>query len=119
MFGIAVNSFRQSVRKQKARDRQYQLLSGLRREARTSDEEPETGWRDRTIQIAFNGLPKGQREALYLREILECSCAETAVILGISENSVKNRVYHGRIRLRQIVESLEQDGARRCVRGGH
>lgn len=116
MFGIATNIYRQSMRRRKVRDRQHQFLCGLRREPGVVDKEP--GWRDRTIQVAFNELAQGQREAMYLREILGCSCAETAVILGISEDSVKNRVYHGRIRLRQLVEALENNVSGRYVPDG-
>lgn len=118
MFGIATNIYRQSARKRKVQDRQHQLLCGLRSEQSMSDKEPESNVRGRAIQVAFNELAQGQREALYLREILGCSCAETAVILGISESSVKNRVYHGRIRLRKLVESLESNVTGRYVPRG-
>lgn len=118
MFGIATNIYRQSARKRKVQDRQHQLLCGLRTEQSVTDREPEINARQRAIQLAFNELAQGQREALYLREILGCSCAETAVILGISESSVKNRVYHGRIRLRQLVESLESNVTGRYVPRG-
>jgi RNA polymerase sigma-70 factor (ECF subfamily) len=117
MIGIATNIYRQSLRKKSVNDRQHQLLCGLRSE-NDSNKEVESGRREKTIQIAFRALAQGQREALYLREILGCSCAETAVILGISESSVKNRVYHGRIRLRQILESMENHGRARYVPDG-
>lgn len=117
LFGIATNIYRQSLRKKTVSDRQHQLLCGLRSENAT-DKEVELRRREKSVQVAFRALAQGQREALYLREILGCSCAETAVILGISESSVKNRVYHGRIRLRQILESMENQGRARYVPDG-
>ncbi len=114
MFGIATNIYRQSLRRKTVSDRQHQVLCGLRNENHI-DKEVESGGREKAIQTAFRALAQGQREALYLREILGCSCAETAVILGISESSVKNRVYHGKIRLRQILESMENQGHPRYV----
>ena len=57
--------------------------------------------RQRILFSALNELPHGTRRAIQLRELDERSTEETARIMGISINAVKERVFHGRRKLRE------------------
>jgi RNA polymerase sigma-70 factor (ECF subfamily) len=48
-------------------------------------------------------LPLSLREVLHLREVEECSTAETATMLGLSRAAVKSRALRGRRRLRRAL----------------
>ena len=54
----------------------------------------------------MNALTPGMRKAIELRELDERSTEETAQIMGISVSAVKARVFHGRRKLREHIESL-------------
>lgn len=59
------------------------------------------------IQEAIAGLSDTYREVLVLRDIEEMSIAETAQILGLTEATVKVRLFRARLKLRdRLVERL-------------
>ena len=61
------------------------------------------------LRNALSTIAVGQREALYLREILGCSYKETATILGITANAAKNRVHAGKASIEKALKSVRND----------
>ncbi len=59
--------------------------------------------RKRILYAALNQLTPAIRMAIQLREMEERSTRETARILGISIAATKSRVFHGRRRLRELL----------------
>jgi RNA polymerase sigma-70 factor (ECF subfamily) len=57
----------------------------------------------RKVQDALMELPVDQREALILRHFAELSYAEMALALGITEKTVKSRLYEARQRLGEVL----------------
>jgi RNA polymerase sigma-70 factor (ECF subfamily) len=60
--------------------------------------------RSRLVRDAIDQLPAGHRAVLLLRDIDERSTAETASLLGISENAVKIRLHRARQALRGLLD---------------
>ena len=58
------------------------------------------------VQAVLGGLPRRQRQVLWLREAAGFSEAETAEILGISVGSVKRHLYDARERLQEPQRDL-------------
>ncbi len=59
------------------------------------------------IQSAIDALPEKYREVLVLRDIEELSIAETAQVLGLTQATVKVRLFRARLKLRdRLVERL-------------
>jgi RNA polymerase sigma factor (sigma-70 family) len=88
-----------------------------------SDPSPEDfcmqGERKRILSTAMNELTPATREAMQLRYLRELSLQETARVLGVSVTTVKGRVFHGRRKLRQMLDSNDDSavsaGARQSV----
>ena len=59
------------------------------------------------LRKAVNELQPGMRRAIELSEFEERSIKESARILGISTGAVKSRVFHGRRRLRQLLNCMK------------
>jgi RNA polymerase sigma-70 factor (ECF subfamily) len=55
------------------------------------------------LQRAVNELPQAYREVLVLRDVREMNIAETAQVLGISEGSVKVRLFRARLLMQKIL----------------
>lgn len=68
---------------------------------------PEDGYlrleRKRILSRAMNGLKPAQRSAIALRDLDELSTEETAGVMGLSASAVKARVFHGRRKLRALL----------------
>ncbi len=62
------------------------------------------GERRQILFSAMNELPRATRRAIQLRELDERSTKETARIMGISAGAVKARVFHGRRKLRRVLQ---------------
>jgi RNA polymerase sigma-70 factor (ECF subfamily) len=60
--------------------------------------------RERILSAAINELTPGLRTAIELRELGELSTEETALVMGLSVQAVKGRVFHGRRKLREMLE---------------
>jgi RNA polymerase sigma-70 factor (ECF subfamily) len=60
--------------------------------------------RERILSAAINRLTPRIRTAIELRELGELSTQETARLMGLSEEAVKARVFHGRKRLRETLK---------------
>jgi RNA polymerase sigma-70 factor, ECF subfamily len=73
------------------------------------------------VDAALRALPPPQRAALVLVDMLGYPVAEAAVILGISEGTVKSRCARGRVRLAPYLSHLRanyQDRGNRPVADG-
>jgi RNA polymerase sigma-70 factor, ECF subfamily len=58
-------------------------------------------------------LPEDQRVTLELAYFMGCSCEEIAVVMGCAVGTVKARMFHARVRLRNVMPMLagERDAA--------
>jgi RNA polymerase sigma-70 factor (ECF subfamily) len=74
--------------------------------------EAEVGRREigRILERAIDGLPDLYRPVLVLREMEGLDTAETARVLGITEDAVKQRLHRARARLRRTLEALAAEG---------
>lgn len=60
------------------------------------------------LEAALRALPESYRSVVLLRDVEELTTAETAAILDISEDNVKQRLHRGRLALRrQLAGYLE------------
>ena len=57
------------------------------------------------LEGAIDGLPDGAREVFVLRDVEGLSTAETAAVLGVSDDVIKTRLSRARAALRQALES--------------
>jgi RNA polymerase sigma-70 factor, ECF subfamily len=60
--------------------------------------------RKQILAAALKELRPGLRRAIELRELAELSTEDAARVMGLSVGAVKARVFHGRRRLRQLLE---------------
>lgn len=58
------------------------------------------------LEAALRGLPDIYRSVVLLRDVEELSTAETAQVLDISEDAVKQRLHRGRLALRKFLEGV-------------
>lgn len=65
--------------------------------------------RDR-IREAIDTLPENYRTVLVLRDIEGLDTAETAAVLGVSDNAVKTRLHRARQALRSLLDPLVRRG---------
>jgi len=65
------------------------------------------------VREAIDRLPETYRNVLLLRDIEELDTAETAEVLGVSENAVKTRLHRARVALREVLDPVlrEEGGA--------
>ena len=69
--------------------------------------------RKRILSMAMKELTPALRKAIELRDLRELSIQETARVLGLSVSAVKGRVFHGRRRLRQMLQPNGESARRR------
>ena len=103
LLGIAYNIYRNDLRRAATRRQSAVLATAIADEPRQTDDLAAAHEEHDLLQRALAKLAPGQREALYLREILGCSYGDTATILGISENAAKNRVHAGKLNVRMTI----------------
>jgi RNA polymerase sigma-70 factor (ECF subfamily) len=76
--------------------------------------------REQILSAAMNELTPAMRKAIELRELGELSVVETARVMRLSVQAVKGRAFHGRRKLREVlnryVDSTWMYGSRRCER---
>jgi len=58
------------------------------------------------VRQALKGVPRQQREALVLYEVVGMSIEEIARLQGVTVSGVKSRLARGRVRLREVYEQL-------------
>jgi RNA polymerase sigma-70 factor, ECF subfamily len=75
----------------------------------TSEPDPEqrayAGELRRLLENAINALPEPYRIVFMLRDVEGLTTAETADVLGLSDEAVKTRLHRGRLMLRRLVRS--------------
>lgn len=80
---------------------------------RTASPDPErqafTGELRGLLEWAIDTLPDGLREVFVFREVEGLNTAETADVLGLSEDAIKTRLSRGRAALRRVL--VERTGA--------
>jgi RNA polymerase sigma-70 factor (ECF subfamily) len=64
----------------------------------------------RIVEAAVDALPENLRTAFVLRDVEELSGAEAAALLGVTELTVRVRLFRARRALRDSMESLVHDG---------
>ena len=111
---IAINSALMILRKKRATPLVPVEEPTIREETRRTRELPGTGpspeaiclqrERKRSLSMALSELTPALREAIELRELRELSLQEAARVLGISVPAVKGRVFHGRRKLRKMLD---------------
>ncbi len=69
------------------------------------------------LQRAVNELPQAYREVLVLRDVREMNIAETAQLLGISEGSVKVRLFRARLLMQKILAPQLRAQGKKDARG--
>ena len=57
------------------------------------------------VRKAIKKLPEEQRDVIVLRELEGLQYSEIAIMLGISEGTVKSRISRGREALKKILEN--------------
>lgn len=110
LLGITYNIYRNDVRRTVARRQSAALATVVSDEPRQTEDLAAAHEEHDMVQRALAKLAPGQREALYLREILGCSYADTATILGISANAAKNRVHAGKQNVRTTIRASRTTG---------
>jgi RNA polymerase sigma-70 factor, ECF subfamily len=60
-------------------------------------------------------LPEDQRVTLELAYFMGCSCEEVAAVMGCAVGTVKARMFHARVRLRNVMPMLA--GERNAAQG--
>ena len=70
----------------------------------TPDEEVIRKERIKAVREAVCKLPEEQRDVIVLREFENLQYSEIAVMLGISEGTVKSRISRGREALKKVLE---------------
>lgn len=110
LISIAVNHARHFVR---AAIRRRSAMDKLAQEPLPSSPNPEHEVRRRelarALTRALDALPLDQRVAIVLCDVEERSSAQVARIVGVPEGTVRTRLFHGRKKLRAL---LEQEGVR-------
>ncbi len=64
----------------------------------------------RLLEAAVDGLPPDLRQALVLRDVEEMSGAEAAAVLGVTELTVRLRLFRARRALREALEAVVDEG---------
>lgn len=73
---------------------------------RTAEEVLQDGELRALVRRKIGELPEAYRNVILLRDIEELDTAETARLLGISENAVKTRLHRARQALRTLLDPL-------------
>lgn len=73
----------------------------------------------RFVRASIEELPEAYREVLMLRDVEGLDTAETATVIGASENAVKTRLHRARQALRELVDTKFSESASESnTRGG-
>lgn len=109
LFSIAFNIYRGHLRRSKLTREKSATFREIATESVGADEVAAEAQKHDLMQRAFSMIASGQREAVYLRDILGCTYSEAATILGVSLSSVKNRVHHGRRNMTSAILTLTNE----------
>ena len=106
LFGVAYNKYRHYLSRKDAIRKGATTMAALPVVAQSSEVLVVAKQEQEVLDKALATIAPGQREALYLRDILGCTYREAATVLGISVSSVKNRVHHGRKSVTSAVKAM-------------
>jgi RNA polymerase sigma-70 factor (ECF subfamily) len=106
LIGVAVNRARHHVRAAARRRRANERLAAL---PRADVEDPETvaqrGQLAAALSTALDRLPLRQRIAFVLCVMEERTSVEAAEIVGVSEGTIRSRLFHAKRKLRAALET--------------
>jgi RNA polymerase sigma-70 factor, ECF subfamily len=108
LFGITYNLSRQQRRNRWRLPASSAAIDFCAASNKADDHARHVERRDR-LNASLARLPDGQRNALYLCDILGCSYRETAAVLQISENAAKNRIHTGRKNMLEMMRNATAD----------
>ena len=118
LLGIAHNLYRNDLRTEQAHRNKRELAANSQETVtRGADDAAGCDEERALLQSAFYSLAPGQRDAVYLRDILGCSYEEAAQILGISVSAIKNRIHEGRKKMTNFID--ERIGRKDGRKFGH
>jgi RNA polymerase sigma-70 factor (ECF subfamily) len=85
------------------------------------DEDAERAELGRLLEQCLERLPQGNREVMVLRDVLELDTAETAQMLGLSEEAVRVRLHRARAALaaeltERMINKVYSFAGERCAR---
>ena len=114
IYTIAGNLAKTELRKRKRRklfslghlgveDRDYEIPST----AQSPEALADSALQEEAIQRAIQSLPEKFRTVIILRDIQELSYEEISKIVGIPLGTVKSRVNRARLKLQELLKSLE------------
>ncbi|MDJ0749095.1 MAG: RNA polymerase sigma factor [Woeseiaceae bacterium] len=109
LLGIAYNLNRNQRRKTRMELDRAPYLIPIQEQRCDTEELVASSQSQDMLRTALSMIAVGQREALYLREILGCSYEETATILGITQNAAKNRVHAGKASIERAIRGARND----------
>jgi RNA polymerase sigma-70 factor (ECF subfamily) len=114
LYAITLNTCRARLRKRRSRERLAEMLHSVLRLGGDSARQPEEAAirseSGATVLAAINALDDRHRLPVVLRYYGDCSTAEIAQILGISEGTVHSRLFTARERLRAALQGRPGTG---------
>jgi RNA polymerase sigma-70 factor (ECF subfamily) len=114
---IAVNAAISHARKRPVIAEVEETLSS----ADKPDEDAERAELGRLLEECLEQLPQGNREVMVLRDVLELDTAETAQLLGLSEEAVRVRLHRARAAVaadltERMISKVYSFAGERCAR---
>jgi RNA polymerase sigma-70 factor (ECF subfamily) len=103
LLGIALNECRNTMRRMRLQPSSIEFdLADAHSNAR------ESAWVDRVaLSHAFNALSEEHRDVVILHELEGMTYEEIAVIVGSPVGTVKSRLHHAFVRLRELLRGKE------------
>jgi RNA polymerase sigma-70 factor, ECF subfamily len=112
LFAITINKCRGRLRQRQSRERLVKIQHLLIRENNPSRGHPEEqamlNEREHQIRMAVEALDEKRRWPVILRYYHELPIAEIALVLGVSERTVHNRLYSAHMDLFGRLDGLER-----------
>jgi RNA polymerase sigma-70 factor (ECF subfamily) len=118
LYRVTVNRCKSRLRRKRLPSAEWddieERLERIPEKAPQHEPEPETLRRERAVALweSVDTLPEGHRAVTLLRYQQEMSYSEIAQTLGISEGTVKSRLYHAHRKLKTALEPVEQEEQR-------
>jgi RNA polymerase sigma-70 factor (ECF subfamily) len=113
LYRVTVNRCRSRMRRKRLPSAEWddieERLERLPEKAPQHEPEKETLRQERAVALwkSVDGLPEGHRAVIVLRYQQEMSYSEIAQTLGISEGTVKSRLYHAHRKLKSALGPIE------------
>lgn len=113
LYAIALNTCRERLRKRRTRQRLAAVLHALRKFDRAEHPEQTVIRReaDAALWSAIRMLDDHQREAVILRYYHDLRLEDIARITGVTERTVRNRLYAAHQRLQGLLKAKNDDHA--------